>query len=334
VRGRLASLAVRVSMAAILAAVALSTAAAARTVVTPRTVVTVPIHNGVTSVNLTVPHMTGLRPPAILLSTRPADLRCTVVSYRYHAADKVGTFGMRIRCRKVGRAAQARLVFRQPYVRVFNLRNGTGTVKIQLDKFPGSARPLAELTTRPRTTNCVATPAGSHVGKHLFTASAHVTCRGLPRNAKGVLAFGGLLAPSPTAALRAADRRSAGPSGRVRPDIICGLVTCPSSQKPCSSPITLTLAGKSVVSRITCYGTGIGIKPWYSAFFGFDGTAPISCPSGWQAKGTILAAYNTGSIYVEPTDSWAWSKAVGFVTNWQWFESITAMWSWYCFQFS
>jgi hypothetical protein len=109
------------------------------------------------------------------------------------------------------------------------------------------------------------------------------------------------------------------------------LVTCPTSQKPCSSPITLSLLGKSA-SRTTCYGVGITIKPWYSAFFGFDHA--LNCPSGWQATGTLLAAYNYATVHVEPTDAWWWSKAFGFVTNWQWYDPITAMWSWYCFRFS
>ena len=68
-RGRLAPLTVSAVTAAIVAAAAFSTAAAARTVRT------FAVHNGVTSLTLTVPHTTGLRPPAILLSTRPANLR-------------------------------------------------------------------------------------------------------------------------------------------------------------------------------------------------------------------------------------------------------------------
>ena len=164
-RGRLAALAVSVTTAAILAAAAFSTAAAARTV---KTFV---VHTGVTSVTLTVPHTTGLRPPAILLSTTPANLRCSVLSYRYHAIGKKGTFDMRIRCRSVGSGARARLVFRRPYVRVFKLHDGTGTVKLRLDRFPGTAVPLGQLTTRPRAANCTATPTGLHVGPHVLTVA-------------------------------------------------------------------------------------------------------------------------------------------------------------------
>ena len=209
-RGRVAILTVAVTTAAILSA-AFSTAAEAHTVKM------FAIRNGVTSVRLTVPHTTGSRPPAILVSTRPANLPCAVLGYRYHAFRKKGTFEMRLRCHNVRSGARGRLVFRRPYVRMFKLHNGTGTIHIQLDKFPGTAVPLGQLSTRPRAANCTATPTGTHVGKHLFTASARVSCRGLPRDAKAVLAVGGLLAPSPSAATRSADPGRRAPPQRASP---------------------------------------------------------------------------------------------------------------------
>jgi hypothetical protein len=329
VRRRLATLVVLVTAAAILTAAAFSTAAAAQIVKT------FAIRNGVTSVRLAVPHTTGLRPPAILLSTRPATLPCSVVGYRYHAIGKKGKFGLRIRCRNVGNGARGRLVFRPPYVRVFKLGNGTGTITVRLDKFPGSATPLGQLTTRPRATNCTATPTGRHVGQHVFTASALVSCHGLPHNAKGMLAVGGLLAPSPSPAIRSADLLAQSPSSAVESHTTASAAAV----KPCSSTRTLSALGHSLSWRY-CYGAGINLGPWQSAFFGQTPTQ--RCPPGWinvnQVQPEVLRIFLFNlyppAVYVEPTSAWAWSYSsiLGLVTNWQFSGSITAMWSWNCYQ--
>jgi hypothetical protein len=325
----LVTVSVAVTTVAVLIAAAFCAAAAARTVKT------FAIRNGVTSVRLTIPHSTGLRPPAILLSTRPANLRCSVLSYRYHAIDEKGTFDTRIRCRKVGSGARGRLLFRRPYVRVFKLHNGTGTINIRLDKFPGTAVPLGQLTTRPRATKCTATPSGTHVGKHVFTASARVSCHGLPRDAKAVLAVGGLLAPSPSAATRSANLLTPSASSATESHTKASIA----SVKPCSSPRTLSLLGHSISWRY-CYGAGIDLGPWQSAYFG---QAPSqNCPPGWINDGQVrpstlrvlLRNLYPAAVYVEPTTAWAWSYSYifGLVTNWQFSGSITAMWSWNCYQ--
>ena len=329
VRARLATLAVAVTAAGILTAAAFTTAASARTVET------FAIRNGITSVSLTVPHTTGLRPPAILLSTKPANLRCSVLSYRYHAIRRKGTFGARIRCTRVGRGARGRLVFRQPYVRIFKLYNGTATLNIRLDKFPGTAIPLGQLTTRPRATRCTASPTGSHVGTHVFTASARVRCRGLPRNAKAVLAVGGLLAANPSPATRSADLLAPGASPATESHTTASIA----SVKPCSSTRTLSVLGHSI-SWQYCYGAGINLGPWQSAYFGQGPTQ--HCASGWanasqvqpRFVGVVLANLYPPAVYVEPTSAWAWSYfwLTGTVTNWQFSGNITAMWSWNCYQ--
>jgi hypothetical protein len=149
----------------------------------------------------------------------------------------------------------------------------------------------------------------------------------LPRNAKGVLAVGGLLAPSSSAAtgsLAAAEARTTASVSAV---------------KPCSSPSTLSALGHSLSWRY-CYGNGINLGPWQSAYFG---DAPTQrCAPGWvngnQVQPDILRIFLVNlyppAVYVEPTTAWAWSYTpfVGLVTNWQFSGSITAMWSWNCYQ--
>ena len=190
-----------------------------------------------------------------------------------------------------------------------------------------------------------------------------MSCHGLPHNATGVLAVGGLLASSPSAATRSADLLAPSPSAATRSaDLLAPspsaatrsadlLAPPPSSAteshttaraaavKPCSSPRTLSALGHSVSWRY-CYGAGIKLGPWKSAYFG---QAPTQrCPPEWvntsqvqpPALRVILSNDFPAAVYVEPTTAWAWSYSFifGTVTNWQFSGSITAMWSWNCYQ--
>ena len=222
---------------------------------------------------------------------------------------------MRIRCKKLRRGARVRLVFRSPYVRVFRLHNGTGTINIRLDKFPGTAVPLGQLTTRLRATYCTAVPTGRHVGTHQFKASARVTCRGVSRNAQGVPAVGGLLAPSPSPPTRS----PTGTRGSRR-----------------LSPVAARVPSRHWATRFrgsTATRPESRSKPWQSTIVGIYPPNP-PCPSAWptpgqispRALGQILNFLYPPAIYVEPTDSWWWSDVFGVVTNWEFTHSITVMW--------
>ena len=48
----------------------------------------------------------------------------------------------------------------------------------------------------------------------------------------------------------------------------------------------------------------------------------------------ILSQHYPAAVYVEPTTAWAWSYSFlfGLATNRQFSGSITAMWSWNCYQ--
>jgi hypothetical protein len=286
-----------------------------------RTVRTVPITGWVTTVDLKVPHTTGRRPPAILLSTTPSNLGCAVSRYTYHAVNRKAEFRMRLACRRLKRGARIRLVFRAPYERVFPIHDGTGTIRVRLDKPPGRALPLGQLTTRPRATHCTATPTGMHVGVHVFTASARVECHGLPPHAKGVLSVGGLLAPSDIA------MSSASPA-----------TARASAVKPCSSARTLSALGHSI-SWIYCYTPSTTLGPWQSTFVGILPPNP-PCSSPWRrvtaldsaGLRVILSNLYPPAVYVDPTSAWAWSDFLGLVTNWQFSGDITVQWQYNCYQ--
>jgi hypothetical protein len=101
---------------------------------------------------------------------------------------------MRIRCPQAPTRARATLVCRAPFTRVFRLTSGAGTVRVEVDKPRGEALPLASVTTRPRDADCKVVRSRLRPGSRFFTATARVHCRGLPANAKSVLAVGGLIA--------------------------------------------------------------------------------------------------------------------------------------------
>ena len=111
---------------------------------------TVALHRGVTAVNLTVPHVSGARPPAILLSLTRASGRCSVARYSYIDHERRARFRTWIRCPRARRGARVKLVFRAPLQRRFRLRNGVGTVRVVVDKPPRhrAAHGRAEDTTR------------------------------------------------------------------------------------------------------------------------------------------------------------------------------------------
>ena len=108
------------------------------------------LHRGVTAVNLTVPHVSGARPPAILLSLTRAGGRCSVARYSYIDHERRARFRMWIRCPRARRGARVKLVFRAPLQRRFRLRNGVGTVRVVIDKPRGTALPMGRAEDTPR----------------------------------------------------------------------------------------------------------------------------------------------------------------------------------------
>jgi hypothetical protein len=308
-----------------LAAVA---AAAVPAVAGAATVRTVALHGGVTSVDLQVPHRTGTRPPAILLSTSPASLRCSVADYSYINHGRRARFRMRIRCPQVPRGARATLAFRAPFLRTFGLRNGAGTVRVEVDKPRGDALPLGRLTTRPRNADCEIARSRVQSRSRRFTATARVRCRGLAPSAKGVLAVGGLIAADQRAFIGSSARAAA---LKARAAAI---------RQGCDSPSTLDV-GRESVSWKDCHTGPFTLGPWRSQWVGHIGSTPqFQCESGWtrhiNAFDTPVAWTTIGHFAVDlvtdPSDAWAWSWRLGLVTNWQFRGDVTFWWKYRCFR--
>ena len=288
----------------------------------------VALSDGLTSVDFQVLHRTGTRPPAILLSTSPASLRCRVADYSYINHERRARFRMAIRCPRARRGARAKLTFRAPFRRTFRLSNGAGTVRVEVDEPRGDVRPLGRLTTRPRNTDCKVTRSRVQTGSRRFTATARVRCRGLPANARGVLAIGGLIAAEASASTLSS-ARAAAPQARAA-----------AIRQGCESPSTLDV-GRESVSWKDCHTGPFTLGPWQSQWVGHIGSRPqFQCESGWtrhiNAFDTPAAWLAIGHFAVDlvtdPSDAWAWSWRLGLVTNWQFRGDVTFWWKYRCFR--
>jgi hypothetical protein len=303
-------------------------AAATPAVAEAGTVRTVPLSSGLTNVDLQLRHQTGWSPPAILLSTSPATLRCSVADYSYINHERRGRFRMRIRCPQAPADASATLTFRAPLRKAFRLRNGAGTVRIEVDKPRGDARPMGRMTTRPRKTDCTVRRSRVQGGSRRFTATARVYCRSLPANAKGVLAVGGLIA---------ADARTStgGSASTGAPGARAATI-----REGCESPSTLEIIGEST-SWKDCYADPFTLGPWEGKWVGhIGGTPQFGCESGWTRQingfdtpGAWLAIGKFKvDLVTEPDNAWAWSWKLGLVANWQFSGDITFWWRYRCFR--
>ena len=202
-------------------------------------------------------------------------MECAARGFRYRSYNRHGRLRLKLTCSGLTDNARAGAqTLRRPYLRNFAIGNGTGTVRVDVDKPDGDAVPLVSLTTRPRDSDCTAKPQGVHVGGSRFRAEARVTCRGLPDDARGVLAVGGLLAPDHID-VRDPDQKPP-PAGAA--------TSTERFQKPCDDPETFTFEGASVTTQ-TCYKRSITLGPWETGWIG----SPFSpmqapCRSPWYAQ--------------------------------------------------
>jgi hypothetical protein len=308
----------------------------------------VSVKRGVTNVNVRVLQQTGAGPPAILLSTSSAAGRgCLVKRYSYVNRQRYGHFRMAIRCPRARAGARARLVFRAALMRRFRMRNGAGTVRIAVDKPRGNVRPMVQLITHPRDTDCTASRARIRASATRLTATARVRCHDLPANATGELAVGGLIAAhralvSSASATTAA--RSAAPTTATHSRISTALpaqdAVDDDISSGCRDPYTISVGGSAVHWRY-CYGGSFALGPWEGKLVGFS--APdFGCPDGWTRRFNILehtaawlaVGYFNTELVTNPSSAWAWTWRLGLVANWQFSGDIEFSWQYRCFRFS
>jgi hypothetical protein len=165
-------------------------------------------------------------------------------------------------------------------------------------------------------------------GARRFTSTARVHCRGLPANAKAVLAVGGLIAADQRA-FSGSSARAAAPEARAA-----------AIRQGCDDPSTFAVGGESV-SWKDCHTGPFTLGPWASQWVGHIGSTPqFQCESGWtrhiNAFDTPVAWITIGRFAVDlvtdPSDAWAWSWRLGLVTNWQFRGDVTFWWKYRCFR--
>ena len=287
---------------------------------------TVPLDGKVTQVRMAVHHKSGSQPPAILLSTAPRRVDCAANGFRYTSHNRQGRLRVTLTCSDLSENSRAEFKIRRPYAREVAISDGTGKVRLKLDKPAGDAVPLVGLTTEPKGTNCETTPRSMHVGRDEFRATASVTCNDLPRNARGELAVGGLLAPNhidlqhrePTRADFAAAEAAASSEGAER------------ARKPCDDPYTVSLGGGSVTKQV-CYTEPTRLGPWQSWFIGSGPRAASApCVSPWYAHSLLNVVFPV-SLDVDPYSGW-YSYYFGVVTNWRAWTDVDFSFAYSCYQ--
>jgi hypothetical protein len=313
------------------------------------TVRSVTLKRGLTKVSVRVRALTSARPPAILLSTsRAAGRGCSVNQYSYIVRQRYGRLRMSIRCPDARAGARARLVFRAPLMRHFALRNGSGTVRIAVGKPRGNVRPIVQLVTHPRDTDCTVTRSHVRASSTRLSATARVRCHRLPANTTGELAVGGLIAArrstatprQPTARTRTPSR-TATRSLRTAPRSATSAVRTDEEDisNGCREPTVWSLGGHSASWRY-CYGGLFELGPWEARWVG-SSAHEYPCPEGWTRRfsaiehpvaWTWLGYFNT-ELVTRPEFAWAWSWSFGLVSNWQFSGYIEFSWRYRCFRF-
>ncbi len=153
------------------------------------------LRNGANTLTLRFNHPPRTRrPPAIYLSTRPANAACRTTRLQTTVNDGAGSAQLGLRCRGLSRGATAQLKIRRAIRRTFRLRAGKGSVRVRLRKPPGSVEPLVHVSARPAKTPCKVRRHRVRLARATFTLRLDGHCGRVKRGAVGEIAVGGLLA--------------------------------------------------------------------------------------------------------------------------------------------
>ena len=179
-----------------------ASAASAASVRTRRPGARFALHNGTNAIRMPFGQVArtaralarSKRPPAIYLSTRPADAHCRATQLQVPVINGSGTASLNLQCHGLKAGASARLRVHTAIQRSFRLHKGTGKFNIHLDKPPGKIEPFVYVSTNPAKTPCRVVHRKVHLRPR--TVDLHMTarCKRVPRNATGTLYVGGLLA--------------------------------------------------------------------------------------------------------------------------------------------
>lgn len=148
------------------------------------------LRNGTNRLALDFKHPTGKGPPALYLTGARGCASRRVQTAVHNGA---GELVLELRCRRLKRGAAARVRIAKPIVRHFRLRQGSGTLRIHLDKPPGKVEPYAHVSYG-KATPCKSVGHKLRLRSRSFDLRINARCGRIARNATGHLYVGGLLA--------------------------------------------------------------------------------------------------------------------------------------------
>ena len=147
------------------------------------------LHNGTNRLALTFKHLGGRRPPAVRLAGARG-CRARHMPLRVHNGS--GQLRLELRCRGLRRGATARVTVGRAITRHFRLRRGSGTLRVHLDKPPGTVEPYAYISYG-KGSPCKSVRHKLRLRSRTFDLRIRARCGRVARNAKGHLYVGGLL---------------------------------------------------------------------------------------------------------------------------------------------
>ncbi len=133
------------------------------------------------------------RPPAIYLAMRPAGSHCLAQRMYVDIKDDVGSLLLELQCHGLKEPIPALVTILAPVRRIFHLRNGGGSVSIDLHKPPGDVGPFVYLTKAVSDAPCGETSSRLSLRSNTFDLRLRAHCEKVTSNANGSLYVGGLL---------------------------------------------------------------------------------------------------------------------------------------------
>jgi hypothetical protein len=149
-----------------------------------------PLHNGTNTLFLTFRQPSATLPPAFRLAGASG---CTARRLRVAVQNRTGYLRVVLRCGRVRRGAAARLRFVKPVRRSFGLRRGNGSVRVQVAKPLGTARPLLYVAYGHTNKRCANVRAQVRVRSRTSDLAVSARCGRAAGNAVANLYIGGLL---------------------------------------------------------------------------------------------------------------------------------------------
>lgn len=148
------------------------------------------LHNGTNTISLRFRNPGMTRPPAIRLAGAAG---CTARRLRLSVQGHSGNLRLKLRCRELKRGAAARVRITKPVRRNFRLRHGSGSIRVQLAKPPGTVKPDASLAYGRANRSCRSVGSRLRLKSRTFDLRVDARCGRAAGNAVAHLYIGGLL---------------------------------------------------------------------------------------------------------------------------------------------